>query len=373
MQWPKKKKRRKVFMSKLKNNSGITLVALVITIIVILILAGVTIATLTGDSGLLTKASEAKKTNEKATTIEKIQVEVTGSYGFDGKINEEQLTNNLKRISGLKYNNATLSDENPIELPAIVEVDNESYQITNDGDVFFIIPQAIGNLIKDNYGDYIDLGQSVEGIGTSSSADDWRILYNDKNNNFGGTNGGRVYAILTDYLPNSNPAVNTAGFTNNKSGTYNVYSTTSRQNLLDRLTNTEAWKSLISTELQKKGATVTGATTAEIIMASYNDKYGLNLLYTSNPNLYIDADSSKGVDGLYVPHPSTNEGCLAYWLASAKAGSTTNVWRVGNNGNVGNWDYYRTIYGVVPIVSLPSNILLTSTILNNKTVWTVIQ
>lgn len=108
-------------------------------------------------------------------------------------------------------------------------------------------------------------------------------------------------------------------------------------------------------------------------MASYNDKYGLNLLYTSNPNLYIDADSSKGVDGLYVPHPSTNEGCLAYWLASAKAGSTTNVWRVGNNGNVGNWDYYRTIYGVVPIVSLPSNILLTSTILNNKTVWTVIQ
>ena len=39
--------------------AGITLIALVITIIVLLILAGVTIATLTGDNGLLTKASEA--------------------------------------------------------------------------------------------------------------------------------------------------------------------------------------------------------------------------------------------------------------------------------------------------------------------------
>ena len=38
----------------LKINKGITLIALVITIIVLLILAGVTIATLTGDNGILT-------------------------------------------------------------------------------------------------------------------------------------------------------------------------------------------------------------------------------------------------------------------------------------------------------------------------------
>ena len=41
----------------LTNNKGITLIALVITIIVLLILAGVSIAMLTGDNGLLTKAS----------------------------------------------------------------------------------------------------------------------------------------------------------------------------------------------------------------------------------------------------------------------------------------------------------------------------
>lgn len=53
-------------MKKLRKNNGITLIALVITIIVLLILAGVTIATLTGDNGILTKANEAKTiTNEK--------------------------------------------------------------------------------------------------------------------------------------------------------------------------------------------------------------------------------------------------------------------------------------------------------------------
>lgn len=46
----------------LKINKGITLIALVITIIVLLILAGVTIATLTGDNGILTKAQSAKST-----------------------------------------------------------------------------------------------------------------------------------------------------------------------------------------------------------------------------------------------------------------------------------------------------------------------
>ena len=49
-----------------KENEGITLIALVITIIVLLILAGITIATLTGDNGILTKVNEAKK----ATTDE---------------------------------------------------------------------------------------------------------------------------------------------------------------------------------------------------------------------------------------------------------------------------------------------------------------
>lgn len=56
----------------MKNKKGITLIGLVVTIIVLLILAGVTIATLTGDNGLLTKSTEAKKENLIGAEKEKI-------------------------------------------------------------------------------------------------------------------------------------------------------------------------------------------------------------------------------------------------------------------------------------------------------------
>ena len=58
-----------------KDNRGITLIALVITIIVLLILAGISIATLTGDNGLLTKASDAKIETVNANVFEKLQIE----------------------------------------------------------------------------------------------------------------------------------------------------------------------------------------------------------------------------------------------------------------------------------------------------------
>ena len=56
--------------TKLKNNKGITLIALVITIIVLLILAGVSIAMLTGQNGILTQAQKAKSETENAAKNE---------------------------------------------------------------------------------------------------------------------------------------------------------------------------------------------------------------------------------------------------------------------------------------------------------------
>ena len=60
--------------NQIENQKGITLIALVISIIVLLILAGVTIATLTGDNGLLTKAGEARNTNIEAEIEEEIRL-----------------------------------------------------------------------------------------------------------------------------------------------------------------------------------------------------------------------------------------------------------------------------------------------------------
>ena len=64
-------------MKNLKRNvKGITLIALVISIIVLLILAGISIGMLTGENGILTQAQKAKEQTEKATEEEQRQLTI---------------------------------------------------------------------------------------------------------------------------------------------------------------------------------------------------------------------------------------------------------------------------------------------------------
>ena len=58
-------------MNKIKSTKGITLISLVVTIIILLILAGVTIATLMGENGIIKRAGQAKEEYEKATRFQK--------------------------------------------------------------------------------------------------------------------------------------------------------------------------------------------------------------------------------------------------------------------------------------------------------------
>ena len=58
----------------MKKNNGITLIALVITIIVLLILAAVSIATLTGENGILSQATKAKTEDAHSSVREAISL-----------------------------------------------------------------------------------------------------------------------------------------------------------------------------------------------------------------------------------------------------------------------------------------------------------
>ena len=60
----------------MKNNKGITLIALVVTIIVLLILAGVSIAMLTGDNGILGRAKEASTQTAITNARDEISMKV---------------------------------------------------------------------------------------------------------------------------------------------------------------------------------------------------------------------------------------------------------------------------------------------------------
>ena len=64
----------------MRNQKGITLIALVITIIVLLILAGVSIAMLTGNNGILTQANNSNYESRKAEMVEKANMELNAAY-----------------------------------------------------------------------------------------------------------------------------------------------------------------------------------------------------------------------------------------------------------------------------------------------------
>ena len=109
-----------------RREKGITLIALVITIIVLLILAGVAIATLTGDNGILKKAGDAKTQTEQAKEDENLKIAIAGSYGTDGKLNLKDLKDNLKN-QGIYTN----SNEFPLE----VTVNGEKKKIDANGNI----------------------------------------------------------------------------------------------------------------------------------------------------------------------------------------------------------------------------------------------
>lgn len=119
--------------AKFKNAKGITLIALVITIIVLLILAGVTIATLTGENGILTRAGEASERTKQANAEEQVKLAVTASIGEEEKIQNEDLKTNLDAIENIKGVPATITD---LSYPLIVTVDGYDVTIKKDGSVF---------------------------------------------------------------------------------------------------------------------------------------------------------------------------------------------------------------------------------------------
>ncbi len=76
-----------------KGEKAVTLIALVITIIVLLILSAITIGGLKGKRNLITEAKGAKEATEKAQIIKEIQLKIVEEQNktIDGKISKEKL------------------------------------------------------------------------------------------------------------------------------------------------------------------------------------------------------------------------------------------------------------------------------------------
>ena len=116
---------------KIKQSKGITLIALVITIIVLLILAGVTITMLTGDNGILKQATNARETNSKAEFEEQVKLAVMASKVNDtASIDLKTLDEELNKISG-----TTITKSADNKLPWTVKKGSYEVTITEDGTI----------------------------------------------------------------------------------------------------------------------------------------------------------------------------------------------------------------------------------------------
>ena len=84
------------------NSKGITLVALVVTIIVLLILAGVTITSLLGDEGIISKAQQAANATKKSQVIEGVRMDILTAQ-IDGNLTQGKLEEILGNYGEIQY------------------------------------------------------------------------------------------------------------------------------------------------------------------------------------------------------------------------------------------------------------------------------
>ncbi len=107
-------------MNSCKKTNGITLVALVITIVILLILAGITLNSVTGENGLISKAKDAKKETEIASIKEEIQMDLIKKQKEERNLTDEMVIEILEKYGvlseGEKLSDRTLKTKENYEI-----------------------------------------------------------------------------------------------------------------------------------------------------------------------------------------------------------------------------------------------------------------
>ena len=161
-----------------KEKKGITLIALVITIIVLLILAGVSIAMLTGQKGILTQANNAKNATELASAKEKVELAVIGaiSQTRDGTLKVGNLRTELANYGGTIEGEAFL---------VTATVDGKSFAVDGNGNVVSTENGTLGTvtgsetkntIVKDSLGNQVVVPAGFKVINPTENVTDGIIV-----------------------------------------------------------------------------------------------------------------------------------------------------------------------------------------------------
>lgn len=136
-------------------NKGITLIALVITIVVLLILAGITIGAITGDNGIINKTRQAKEDAEIANEKEIIDTSTVEAMGKNkrGNLEEDEFQSAIAKHTDGKVEVTDIGEEFEVYFTET----NRYYMVDKDGNI-----GEAQEVIKDQYPGDITVGKDGE-------------------------------------------------------------------------------------------------------------------------------------------------------------------------------------------------------------------
>ena len=378
------------------SNDAITLIALIITIIVLLILAGVTLSIVMGDSGLFNKANLSKEQTQKSTAEETIKLavlenktkEAAGKTALTDTELKEEIAGKLKDLGFTvadNNNDVTYYEDKTIKIEDYLEKKGE----------------ITAKMVAENPEIYY--GKSVDFI-SKNEQNNWKIFYSDwkeKSEQQKTDNPTDTHIFLiTDDCINASEQNKVDSATDMVTKEYGVYWKSPvfqnvESQVLDRfkangyvlndgkvnskcvstLLNSNNWSGYKDND--NKAEYVIGSPTIEMWMKSWNERYT-----DSNEQLYCDKTNSNGYyvgiskdantsnidkdemknkggygDELYYPHTDYYNNIRGYFFSSPSAYKEYYILCVYYSGQI-LYEYFSTAgeCGVRPVVCLKSNV-----------------
>ena len=176
-------------MNKSKNlkskNKGITLIALVVTIVVLLILAGISIGALTGDNGIINQAHTAKEDTEIASWEEQIDLAIIDAENKHRNPTLDDIKEELK-------NKGVIDDYSQVDKDGVITTNKPVYEIAGKLDDY--VPFGPGKFATKNE-EYTDetseeeyktvtVPEGFKILEEASKIDDGLVIEDKKGNQF---------------------------------------------------------------------------------------------------------------------------------------------------------------------------------------------
>lgn len=368
----------------MKKENGITLIAVVITVIVLLILAGITIGSLTTDNSIVEKANDASNKTEIASLEEAIDIAVIKAEGKYSDVNMKHIIEELKTSKIITNDDQVNKNTGAIktDLGYVIEGKLDDY-------VGFFASDIANSEDKGQYYGAIVKGYECE---NSEGVTEWRIFYADQNN---------IYLITDEsidfkYMPKSklgktlvqdsanSKYVAFSSIIGEYEGSKDIqenslakkwlsqflkgYPNSKNQNIkaVAYMMDTDVWKVFAG----EKAEYAIAGPTIELFCASYQDthpdKYiicdvfspGYKARWNDEPyaaNYYVDNIAKGEFNKIYV-----NQG-YTFWLSSPgpEVSCVSRSFGGASTGTIDSY-YLQETYGgsLRPVVCLKSNVKL---------------